>query len=117
MKTIIKIVVALLFVIAAFNGGRAAFTNYQFEDAVHEGLLFNPRAEDKDLIGMVLKNADDYGVPIDASGITVKDVGPDRHIEMTYTTSVVLVPGIYAIDWTFSPSVSTRFLPGTGAGR
>ena len=46
MKTIIKIVVALVLLTAMFNAGRAAFNNYQFEDAVHEGLLFDPRATD-----------------------------------------------------------------------
>ncbi len=46
MKTIIKIVVAVLVLTVMFNAGRAAFNNYAFEDAVHEGLLFDPRATD-----------------------------------------------------------------------
>ena len=38
MKTIIKIVVALMLLVASVNAGRAVFNNYRFEDAVHESL-------------------------------------------------------------------------------
>jgi hypothetical protein len=32
---------------------------------------------------------------------------------MTYTRQVVLLPGIYTRDWTFTPSASTRILTGS----
>lgn len=110
MKTIIKIVIALLLVTAAVNAGRAAFTNYQFEDAVHEGLLFDPQADDKTLTEMIMKLAGDYDIPLDAGDIAIHMVGQDLTVDMSYTASVVLVPGVYATDWTFTPSTSTRIL-------
>lgn len=112
MKTIIKLVVALAVIAAAFNAGMAVFTDYRFQDAVHEGLLFNPRAERKEVVDMVQKAAAEYGVPIDESGITVSNTGPELRVDMSYTKNVVLIPGVYSIDWNFKPSTSTRFLPG-----
>ena len=114
MKTIIKIVIALALLAACFNAGMASFNNYQFEDAVHEGLLFNPRASEPEIVKMVLKAANEYNIPMDAENITVQTVAQDVHVDMKYTTNVVLVPGVYATDWTFTPKTSTRVLLGVG---
>jgi hypothetical protein len=110
MKTLIKIVIALLLLTAMFNAARAAFNDYQFSDAVHQGMLFDPRASDQELTDMVVKLAAEYEVPLEASNIAIREQGMDLIIDMTYTDNVVLVPGILARDWTFSPSVSTRLL-------
>lgn len=108
MKTIIKIGVALLLVTAAFNAGRAALNNYSFEDAVHEGMLFDARATDAELVEMVMKLATEYDVPLEQDDITIRSQGSDLIIEMTYTDTVVLVPGIFQREWTFHPSASTK---------
>ncbi|HUQ88019.1 MAG TPA: hypothetical protein VM096_10700 [Vicinamibacterales bacterium] len=108
MKTILKIVVALVLVITMFNAGRAAFNNYAFEDAVHEGLLFDPGASDEKLVDMVMKIARDYVVPIDPKDIKINSRGQDLIINMSYTDTVVLIPGIFEREWTFTPSTSTR---------
>jgi len=112
MKTIIKIIVTLLVLTACFNAGRASFANYQFEDAVHEGLLFDARATDKEVVDMITKLAADYEIPLDPANIEIKQVGQDIRVEMSYTKNVVLVPGVFARDWTFTPSTSTRMLVG-----
>jgi hypothetical protein len=115
MKTIIKVVVALVLVIAMFNAGRAAFNNYSFEDAVHEGLLFDPAATDEKLVDMVMKLAREYEIPMEAGDIKITSRGSDLMINMSYTDTVVLVPGIFEREWTFTPSTSTRLL--TKGGR
>ena len=102
MKTIIKIVIALLLLTAMFNASRAAFNDYQFSDAVHQGMLFDPRATDQELVEMVMKLAAEYQIPLEASDITVREAGSDLIIDMTYTDSIVLVPGVLARDWTDS---------------
>jgi hypothetical protein len=112
MKTIIKIVVALFILTACFNASRAALNNYTFEDAVHEGLLFDQRATDAQIVTMVMKLANDYGIPMDPKDIAVRQVGQDVIVDMSYTTNVVLVPGILQRDWTFNPSTSTKMLVG-----
>jgi hypothetical protein len=114
MKAILKIVIALAVLVACVNGGRAALTNYQFEDSVHQALLFNPRATDADIVEMVMKAGGEYEVPIEPAGITIRRSGPEVRVEMSYTRNIVLVPGVFASDWTFPSSASTRFLPGAG---
>jgi hypothetical protein len=108
MKTIIKIVIALVVVIAMFNAGRYAFNNYAFEDAVHEGLLFEPGATDEKLVDMVMKLAREYSIPMEANNIKINTRGSDLIINMSYTDTVVLIPGIFEREWTFTPSTSTR---------
>ncbi len=110
MKTIIKIVVALFLIVAMFNGGQAAFTNYSFEDAVHEGLLFNPNASDAEIVDMVMKLAREFGLPLEADSIRITSRGQDLTVNMSYTDVVPLVPGIFEREWTFNPSTSTRLL-------
>ena len=110
MKTIIKILIAVLIVVAMFNGGMAAFNNYSFEDAVHEGLLFDPNATDADIVDMVMKLAREYGIPLDPADVKISSRGADLLVNMTYTDTVRLVPGIIEREFTFNPSTSTRLL-------
>ena len=117
MKTILKIVIGLAVVVACFNASRAALNDYQFQDEVQQGLLFNPRASEEEIIAMVMKNAMEYEIPIEESGIAVKLVGQDVRAEMTYTKSVVLIPGVFSKEWTFTPHASARILVGAALPR
>jgi len=113
MKTLVKIVIALVIVTTAFNASRAALNNYQFEDAVREGILFDPRSSDAEILAMIAKLANSYDVPLAPEDIEIRDVGQEVQVQMTYTKKVVLIPSIYARDWTFTPSASTRILTGS----
>jgi hypothetical protein len=113
MKTIIKILVALVVITACFNASRAALNNYQFEDSVHEALVFDGRASDKELVATISKLAAAYDIPLAPEDIKIRMVGQDVHVDMSYTRNVVLVPSVFARDWTFTPSTSTKILTGT----
>ena len=113
MKTIIKILIALVILTACFNAGRAALNNYQFEDAVHEGLVFDVRASDAQIVDMITKLAGPYDIPIAVEDIHIRQVGPEVQVNMSYTQKVVLVPGIFERNWTFTPSTSMRILTGS----
>jgi hypothetical protein len=112
MKTLIKIVLGLLILTACFNASRAALNNYQFEDAVHEGLIFDGRANDAEIVDMITKLASAYDIPIAAGDIHIRQVGQEVQVAMSYTRNIDLVPGVYARDWTFNPEASTRILTG-----
>jgi hypothetical protein len=116
MKTIIKVVLSLFLLVSMFNAGRAAFNNYAFEDAVHEGLLFDPNATDTEIVDMVMKLARDFDVPMEASDVKINARGQDLIVNMSYTDTVPLVPGVLEREWTFNPSTSTRLL-GKGGRR
>jgi hypothetical protein len=112
MKTILKIVIGLAVVTACFNASRAALTDYQFQDEVQQALLFDPRASEEEIIALVMKKGAEYEIPITEDGIKVHMVGQDVRAEMTYTKSVVLVPGVFSKEWTFTPKASARILVG-----
>ncbi|MDO8678370.1 MAG: hypothetical protein Q7R30_07380 [Acidobacteriota bacterium] len=112
MKTIIKIVLALAVLTAAFQAARASLANYQFEDSVHEALLFNPRAADQEIIEAVSSLALSQGIPVEPGNIRIRQVGPDLIVDISYETEVQLLPGIYSRNFTFKPSASTRLMPG-----
>src|SRR5215213_6743467 len=112
MKTIIKIVVAIMALTACFNVSRVLLNNYQFEDAVHNGLLFDPRATDAEIVELVGKVANEYSVPMDPQNVKIHQTGPDIHVSMSYVQNIVLIPGVLARDWTFTPTTSTRMLVG-----
>ncbi len=112
MKALIKIIIGAVIILACFNAGRAALVDYQFTDAVREGLLFDARATDEEVVDMVVKLAGQHEIPMTEEDVTVRWVGQELHVDMTYTASVVLIPGVFAQDWTFSPSTSVRRLAG-----
>ncbi|HWI17755.1 MAG TPA: hypothetical protein VNT81_08410 [Vicinamibacterales bacterium] len=114
MKSLIKIVIGILVLVACANATRAAFSDYQFKDAVHEALLFDTRATPEEVVDTVMKLAAEYEIPLNAEDVSARMVGQDMRVDMTYTTNVVLVPGVFSRDWTFSPSTSVRRLAGTG---
>lgn len=112
MKTIIKIALALAILTASTQAGLAAWTNYQFEDAVHEALIFAPNSTDEEIKDTVLELASNRGLPVGRDDVTVRQVGPDLFVDITYETEVRLLPGIYSRNFRFDPATSTRLLPG-----
>jgi hypothetical protein len=112
MKTFIKIVVALLILTAAAQAGMAALTSYQFEDAVHEAMLFAPASTDEELAETIMSLASNQGIPLDADDISIRQVGSDLHVNLTYDTEVALIPGIYTPTFTFNRAATIRLMPG-----
>ncbi|MEO8681210.1 MAG: hypothetical protein ABI665_19325 [Vicinamibacterales bacterium] len=114
MTTIIKLIVALLITYVVAQVGMAAYKYYQFEDAVHEAVLFAPQATDADIVASITSLAGDQDVPLDASDIQVTRTQNEVKVQMSYEEDVSLIPGLYAKTWTFKPSTSARILIGVG---
>ena len=114
MKALIKIIIGAAILVACVNATRAAFADDQFTDAVHEALLFDSRLSDEEVVDLLMKLATQYEIPLAEEDVKVRWVGPELNVDMTYTTNVVLLPGVFARDWTFSPTTSVRRLAGTG---
>jgi hypothetical protein len=110
MTTIIKLVLVLALLTAAFQGSRAIMSNYQFEDAVEQSLLFSPNASDAEVVEKVMALAREYGLPVDENNIAVRELAADRIVDVTYTTQVPFIPGLVTQPITFKPSASVRML-------
>ncbi len=113
MATIIKIVLTLLVLTCCFQAARYALNNFQFEDAVQQRLLFDTRASDAEVVNTVLRIAREYSIPeLKADDISVQMIGQDRVVDMPYTVTIPLLPGVWAYPWQFTPKASTRLLSG-----
>ena len=113
MKTIIKLVITLLLLTCCFQAARYAFNNFQFEDAVQQRLLFDTRASDPEVVNTVLRIAREYSIPeLKEDDISVQMIGQDRVVDMPYTVSIPLLPGVWQYPWRFTPKASTRMLSG-----
>lgn len=110
MTTIIKLVLAFALLTAAFQGARATMSNYQFEDAVEQALLFAPDSTDAEVTQQVLTLAAENGLPVEAEDITISVLASDRIVEITYTMDVAFIPGLITQPITFNPSASVRLL-------
>jgi hypothetical protein len=112
MKTLFKIVVTIAILTACFNAGRYYLNNFQFEDAAQQRLLFETKANDAEVVNIVMKIANEYQIPLKPDDISVRLVGQDRIVEMNYEEKVPLLPGIYSHTWKFTPRTSTKMLTG-----
>lgn len=110
MTTIIKLALVIALLTAAFQGARAAISNYSFEDAVEQALLFSPNSTDAEVVEKVMALAGDFGLPVEVDNIAVTERGSDRMVDVTYTTPVQFIPGLITQPITFSPSASVRML-------
>jgi hypothetical protein len=111
MTTIIKLLIAALVLNAAAQAGLAYFKLYQFQDAMHEVLLFAPNASDAELTDRVMDLAAEHGVPLDRGNIAFRTERFERAVEAPYVEEVTLVPGVYTKAWEFAPTTSVRVMP------
>ena len=110
MSNIVRMILALVVLVATARAGMAALAYYQFTDVVQQAMLFAPNASDAQLVQRVLAVALQHDVPITKDDVTLRHEGFDIVVEFSYTRSITLIPGIYTRSWTFSPSVSVRSL-------
>jgi len=110
MTTIIKLVLAFALLTAAFQGARATMSNYQFEDAVEQALLFSPNASDAEITEQVMTLAAEYGLPVAAEDIAISERASDRTVDISYSADVAFIPGLITQPVTFTPSASVRLL-------
>jgi hypothetical protein len=113
MGTIIKLFIAAIVINAAAQIGLTELKYYQFQDAVHEVMLFAANASDADIVKQVLGVAEEHDVNIDASDVTVSRPRGEIRVDVSYNEDVTLVPGLYTKNWTFNPSSAIKtFGPG-----
>ena len=112
MKTLFKLGVTLVILTACFQAGRYYLNNFQFEDAAQQRLLFETRASDPEVVTILLKLANEYQLPLKEDNVSIRMLGQDRVVEMEYTESVPLIPGVFSYPWKFTPRTSTRMLSG-----
>ena len=102
MKTIIKLIIAVVILNATARLGMSALTQYQFRDAVQEAVLFGSHETTADLLAAILKEAEERGVALEADDVHVERQGMLTTAEATYTDNIEVFPRyIYPMVWSF----------------
>ena len=96
MKTLFKLVVAILVLNAAVRGGLAMWQYYQFKDAAQQVVLFGQRADPEEIQANIVAKATELSVPVRPDDVKVSRDG-DAHGRRRAPTS--------------SPCSSSRTIP------
>lgn len=101
IKSIVKIVIAVLIANAIWRVASAYISYYKFEDAVQQYAVRTSGKSDDQVKTRVAELAAQYEEPVDADSIDVRRTEEHTYIETSYTKPVAVLPG-YDYQWPFS---------------
>jgi len=103
MKTVIKLIIAALFVNAAYHCGSVFLKYYQFKDETQQMVLFGQASTVNELTSQILGEATKRGVPVDEDGVTVSREGMRTVAEVSYTENIEVFPRyFYPVPFSFN---------------
>jgi hypothetical protein len=109
MKTLLKLIVVLLILNAAYRVGTAYWTHYQFQDSIQQMAQFAEHAAPDDLRTRILEQAGTLGVPIDPDHLSVTRGNRRIDIDGSYVRDLELLPR-FTRRWDFSIHVTVLTL-------
>ena len=102
MKTLFKLLVAIIVLNAAVRGALAMWEFYQFKDAAQQVVLFGQRAQPEEIQANILAKATQMSVPVKAGDIKVSRDGMRTMAEGFYVRPVQFFPNYpYPVRFTF----------------
>jgi hypothetical protein len=103
MKTILKLLIALVVVNAMARGAMAAWTFYEFRDASQQLVLFGAGSSTTDLHNQILARAGELEVPVAPENVDVQREGPRTWAAVAYTQPVEFFPRwVYPVRLSFT---------------
>jgi type III secretion system FlhB-like substrate exporter len=103
MKTLIKLLIAVVIVNAVFRCGSVALKYYQFKDQVQQMVLFGQGETAPQLTDEILEEAQKRSVPLDDEGLTVSRQGARTVADVSYSENVEVFPRyFYPVTFSFS---------------
>jgi hypothetical protein len=103
MKTIIKLLIALVILNAVARGAMAAWSYYEFRDAAAELVLFGSRATTTELHDQILSRAGELDVPVAPANVNVQRQGARTWADVSYTQPVEYFPrNFYPVELSFT---------------
>jgi hypothetical protein len=104
IKSLVKVLVAVLIANALWRVSSAYITHYRFNDAVDELATHAVGKTDAQLKDKVMELAATYDEPVDPDALTIRQEEHHTYVETKYTKPVLLFPG-YEYQWPFSINV------------
>ena len=103
MKTIVKLLIVAAILNACVRGAMAAWTYYEFKDAVSQLVLFGGDAAVGAIEEQILRRATELQVPVDPKNIEVTREGPRTVATASYRQEIELFPRYkYPYDFKFT---------------
>ena len=103
MKTLIKLVVAVVLINAAYRAGSVFLKYYQFKDQTEQMILFGQAEPVAQLTGEIVREAMKRDVPLDSEDVMVRREGARTVADVSYTDTVELFPRFsYPVNFSFT---------------
>jgi hypothetical protein len=102
IKTVIKLLIALAVLNAAFRGGLAAWSHFELKDAAQQLILFGSNVPTAQISYLILDKAVELDVPLEAENVDVSRKGNRTVVYASYTKPVEFFPSfIYPLNLSF----------------
>ena len=102
MKTLFKLVIAILVLNAAVRGGLATWQYYQFKDAAQQVVLFGQRADPEEIQANIVARATELSVPVRPDDVKVSRDGQRTVAQGSYIQPVDFFPNYpWPVKFTF----------------
>jgi hypothetical protein len=105
MKTVLKLIVVGVVLLACYRVGDAYWSHYQFEDAVKDAAQFTDRNHAQELPGKILDLADKMEIPLDPANLSIARDQRRVTVDASYVRTVEILPRL-SRDWQFDIHVS-----------
>jgi hypothetical protein len=103
IKIVIKLLIMLAVLNAAFRGGLAAWGHYELKDAAHQLILFGANVPTNQISYLILDKAMELEVPLEPGNIDVTREGNRTTVSASYTKPIEFFPNFtYPIDLSFT---------------
>jgi hypothetical protein len=115
MKTLVKLLIGVALVNAAWRSGNVALAYYQFKDETEQIVLFGQGQPVEELTRQILSEASKRSLPVDSENVQVMREGGRTVADVKYTQSVELFPS-YQYPVNFAFSAEAFGIAGAGSG-
>jgi hypothetical protein len=103
MKTLFRLVIAILVLNAAVRGALAMWQYYQFKDAAQQVVLFGQRADPEEIQAGIVAKASELSVPVRLDDIKVRRDATRTVAEGFYIQPVQFFPNYpWPVKFTFN---------------
>jgi hypothetical protein len=102
VKTLFKLVIAIIVLNASVRGGLAMWQYYQFKDAAQQVVLFGQRADPEEIQSNIVARATELSVPVRPDDVKVSRDGKRTVAQGSYIQTVQFFPNWpYPVKFTF----------------
>ena len=102
IKTIIKLLIAVVILNGVYRGGAVAWDYYQLKDAAQQMLLFGANASTEELSGQILAKAEEQGIPLEPENLIIRRDEGRTFVHASYRQPLDYFPNvIYPLDLSF----------------